>query len=263
MLTQPGQRRVRHRRRRSSYVRWLVVRVETGIQPGRSLQRSGAHERRGGVPIGPCQLREGLDVRLAAKCHSAVQHVGVNPVFQRVQPREQRRVRRKRHRHRGDRLLKEDRLLHKGVDIGRGVAKVPIAAQMIRPQRIDHNQDDVGRRRLVGRRPPRVASAHARQNARQHHTRRDTRFGVQSSGSAFPLKHNVLRWRGGQPIVYLIGRRLSARTSQPAETPNASTRLRSPPTGIPADSNGGMPTSAWSAGPATAFRNSDGGSPRL
>ncbi len=92
-----------------------------------------------------CQSRN--VVRQTAR--AALTPVG-DPMSRRVDTREQRHVRRRRLGRLAERLFEEDSLTRQPTDLRAGGAFVSVGCQMIRPQRVDRDQHQIGSLRIDG-----------------------------------------------------------------------------------------------------------------
>ncbi len=115
-----------------------------------------------------CRLVAGLREPLGDRGHVGAENepgVVANPMAQRRQAGENRRVRGQRQRNVGHGVRKPDAPRRQRVDHWRRRAPIAVAAQMVRAERVDRHEQDVGVRAPLGRRRRGAPAPHPRGRA--------------------------------------------------------------------------------------------------
>ena len=180
----------------------VVVRVEALVQACAVVDDEGGHISARGVPRLPKDLGQ-RGVRLA----QAGSDVVAGAVHVRVHGRQDRRMGRKRARC-GRRTVCEHRARGgQGVDVGRGAARVPVASQVIRPRRVQRDEQDVEPRSAAPVRagqclPDAQTAPHGQHGHRASENREPTAtsprgvaVGRLVVGSAHPTDLSLRAWR--------------------------------------------------------------------
>ena len=144
VVLQPGEHLLHHLLGGALAPLRLVPVVEAEADPGGGLQGGRPDEAGGGVALVPGHLGEGQHLVLPAEEPAAVDHVRQDPVLEGVAAREHGGMAGERRGHGGVAALELDRLRGQPVDVGRGVPEVPVGPQVVRPERVDADQEDVG-----------------------------------------------------------------------------------------------------------------------
>ncbi len=115
----------------------VLVELETA----RDARRVREHDRRDGAARRVALLREIGRQRRGGRAEG-IPEVVPHAVLRRQQTREDRRMRRQRQGHVGVRVLVQDSVFSESVEVRRLDPPVPVRRKMVRPERVDRDQDD-------------------------------------------------------------------------------------------------------------------------
>ena len=159
--------------------------VEAGLDPAPALEHGRAHERGRSPARRARDLREAAQPRARHEAASALRAVRQHAVLEGLRRGEERRVRRKRGRHRDDAALEDDRLPAERIERGGGVAEVAVEPEVIRPRRVERHEHEV----RLGRAPP--AGAEGERKAERDPRRRRHHLRVVYHGAAPAARERV------------------------------------------------------------------------